>query len=158
MNLTKKWAAMTGAVLVSGALLTGASFAATAPAAAAQAEQHQQKLDQAVKDGKLTQAEADVRKALADLRHSAMAKLKADSKAVVDQAVKDGKITQEQATKLEKHGWGRGARHQGKHDAKMTREQIQAKVDAGVKAGKLTRERADQILQKWDQKHAQKSE
>jgi polyhydroxyalkanoate synthesis regulator phasin len=115
--VAKKWMVVAGAVLLSGALVTGVAFAAERPAGKmAHGPMMGQKpdLDQLVKEGKITQAEADVLKQLQDLRQKAMAQLKTDAKAVIDQAVKDGKLTQEQADRLTKRGM-RGPGAHGKH-------------------------------------------
>jgi len=118
MRLKSRWAIVAGTVLVAGSLLAGAAFAAGGAGSAAE---RATRLEQAVRDGKLTQGEADVAKKLGELRDTYMAKLKADSKAVVDQAVKDGKITQERADRMQAHkaeggrghGWKQrdGAKH-----------------------------------------------
>ena len=127
MNKVTKWATIAGTVLITGGLIVGAAVAAPAlsssgNAPAAAQTPGQSHLDKAVKEGKLTQAEADVLKQLGDLRKSYMEKYKADAKNLIDQAVKSGKITQEQADKMlkghAKHGWrghkglGSGKAHQ----------------------------------------------
>lgn len=156
----KRWLVAAGVVLLSGALVTGVAVAATAPEGKV-AHVHQGSkpdLDQMVKDGKITQGQADVMRQLQDVRRKAMEQLKTDSKAVIDQAVKDGKITQEQADKLKGPGmiWRHGG--PGQHGPKMmmpkTEAELKALLDERVKAGKLTQERADQILKKW-QEHQQ---
>lgn len=107
LNLKHKYAVIAGAALLAGSLLvTGSALAASgsagdAPAASAPAKAD--RLDQAVADGKLTQAEADVIKQIDELRQAAMEKLQADVKAVIEQAVADGKITQEQADQMLSH-------------------------------------------------------
>ncbi|HLO03591.1 MAG TPA: hypothetical protein VK191_10815 [Symbiobacteriaceae bacterium] len=104
--LTKKWLVAAGAVLLSGVLVTGVAVAATTPEGAQVAHGHHDKmgkrpsLDQLVKEGKITQAQADVMAQIQTLHQKAFAQFKLDSKAVIDQAVKDGKITKEQAEQL----------------------------------------------------------
>lgn len=98
MEIKRKWMAIAGAVLVVGALGSGAGLAAggstgnTAPGA--------HWIDSAVKAGKLTQAQADVMQQLVNQKRAAMTKLKADQKAAIDQAVKAGKLTQAEADQL----------------------------------------------------------
>jgi polyhydroxyalkanoate synthesis regulator phasin len=176
MNL-KKVGLTVAAVLVSGALLTGAAFAAGVPSKMAD------KLQQEVQAGKLSQGQADVITQLFGLRQSAMEKLKADEKALIDQAVKDGKLTQDQADKLQKREghFGQGpmqGKTQGKTQGRMhgkqgpmfffgknlSADQLKAKLDAAVKSGKLTQEKADQALkqfearqQQWQQKQQNQS-
>lgn len=148
MNLKGKVALLVGSTLVAGGLLTTAAFAATGdgaattetPAASAPVQKGFN-LDQAVADGKLTQAEADVMKQVEDLRKAAMEKLQADTKAVVDQAVADGKITQKQADKMLSHKGPGKEGHPG-----MSPEEMKAKLEEEVKAGKMTQEQADKIL------------
>lgn len=85
-------------------------------------------IDQAVKDGKLTQAQAD-------------------------QLAKRGDHLGE--GDRHEHG-GKGDRVRFR-DKNMTADQLKAKLDAAVKAGKLKQEQADQILKKWQShKDAQK--
>lgn len=123
LNFKNKFALIAGSAVLTGALLTGAAYAASNDSAAAPAPSaataQANNLDQAVKDGKLTQAQADLMKQIGDLRKSAMEKVQADSKAIIDQAVKDGKITQDQADKMLKgHGgfeFGKGGFGHGKH-------------------------------------------
>lgn len=159
MSLKNKFTILAGSVLIAGGLLTGAAFAATAGTGATPAEKaaaQTERLEQAVKDGKLTQDQADVLKRLAELRQSAMEKLQADSKAVVEQAVKDGKLTQEEADKLQTHKLqahklqGRGHMGPGRgafiFKSPMTQEELKAKLDEAVKSGKMTQEQADKIL------------
>ncbi|HEY3366382.1 MAG TPA: hypothetical protein VGK74_15105 [Symbiobacteriaceae bacterium] len=181
MNLKNTFGVIAGTVLVAGSMLAaGAVYAAesvpTAPAAAAQPAAKDFLAD-AVKTGKMTQAEADVHKQLDDLRKAAMDKLKADSQAIIDQAVKDGKLTQEQADKLSKgpggfgphdgnfgkgHGPGQGpgapggqmGDHKGFGRAPLSQDELKAKLDAEVKAGKLTQEQADKMLQDFAQRPA----
>lgn len=152
----KRWLVVAGAVLLSGALVTGVAVAATAPEARAAHGQMGAKpdLDQMVKDGKITQGQADVMRQLQAVRQKAMAQLKADSKAVIDQAVKDGKITQEQADKMAKAGiWrhGRPGMHGRKSMMPKTEAELKAMLDDRLKAGKLTQEKADQILKHWQE-------
>lgn len=112
----KKWLVAAGVALLSGALVTGVAFAASSPEGrvAHQGQMGQRpNLDQMVKEGKITQGQADVMAQLQQLRQKAMEQLKADSKAVIDQAVKEGKITQEQADQMAKRWHHRGA--PGKH-------------------------------------------
>jgi len=178
MNLKSKWGAVAGAVVITGAVLTAGialaessnSGAAASPSATqAPSKDRTNWLDEAVKSGKLTQAEADVMKQLDDLRKSAMEKLQADEKAIIDQAVKDGKLTQDQADKLSKHpgpmggpmDGGRGGRDHGgpgpmgKGRQPMTQEQLKAKLDEEVKAGKLTQAQEDEMLKKFAQRQAE---
>jgi polyhydroxyalkanoate synthesis regulator phasin len=151
MNM-KRLGAIAGAVLVSGALLTGGAMAANLPSKLAD------KLQSQVQAGKITQNQADVVSQLFNLRQSAMTKLKADEKALIDQAVKDGKLTQAQADQLAKRGdhfgegnWQKGGAKGDRQffDKNMTADQLKAKLDTAVKAGKLTQEKADQILQRF---------
>ena len=156
MTLKRRWAIIAGTVLVAGSLLAGAAFAAGG------AIDRAGKLEQAVQAGKITQGEADVLKALGDLREAYRAKLKADSQAVVDQAVQAGKITQEQADGLLTHkgktghgnGWKQkdGARHEFKG---LTQEQVKSRLDAAVKAGRMTQDQADKLLQRFSEKRTQ---
>ncbi len=116
MNLKHRAALIAGSVVISAGLLTGAALAATdgtVPTPAAVAAAVTGRLEQAVADGRITQAEADVMQQLADLRASVMAKLQTDSQAIIDQAVTDGKITQEQADNMQKYG-GRGFKGHGR--------------------------------------------
>jgi hypothetical protein len=148
MILKNKFAVIAGAAVVAGGLLTGVAFAAsaattapatgttasapstTAPATGTAASpeakkaQHEQneaaRLAQAVKDGKLTQGEADLHAQIDALRDAAMTKVQSDSKALVDQAVTDGKITQAQADNLVngkgRGGFGHGGGRHGHND------------------------------------------
>ncbi|MDB4896970.1 MAG: hypothetical protein JWN15_3232 [Firmicutes bacterium] len=146
MNM-KRLGAIAGAVLVSGALLTGGAMAANLPSKLAD------KLQSQVQAGKITQNQADVVSQLFNLRQSAMTKLKADEKALIDQAVKDGKLTQAQADQLAKRGdhFGEGGAKGDRQffDKNMTADQLKAKLDTAVKAGKLTQAKADKILQQF---------
>lgn len=164
MNLKNRFGVLAGALLVTGALVTGAAFASEAPATTAQP----QSVESNTKASALTQAEQDVLTQLKDLRTSVMEKLAADSKALVDQAVKDGKITQEQADRLLKHGGHKFGGHKfvGKHGRggkggffkfHLSQEELKAQLDAKVKEGKITQEQADQILQKFAER-AKKTE
>jgi len=156
MNMKQRVALITGSVLVTGGLLTGAALAATdttVPTPTAIAAAVTGRLEQAVADGKITQAEADVLKQIQELRASVMEKLKTDSQAIIDQAVTDGKITQEQADSLKTYG-GHGFKGHGGlkgldlgFDPRgLTEEELKAKLDEAVAAGTLTQEQADQIL------------
>jgi polyhydroxyalkanoate synthesis regulator phasin len=115
MNLiAKRWLVAASTVLLSGALATGAAFAApgkeTQSTTAPTARMHRYgsspgarkgpDLDQMVKDGKITQGEADVLTELHALRKRQMGQLHADAKALIAKAVAEGKITQAQADKL----------------------------------------------------------
>lgn len=147
MKFKTKFTLIAGSVLVAAGLLAGAAFAQ----GTATPEAHQQRLEQAVKDGKLTQGAADVMLQLHGLRQAAMEKLQADSKALVDQAVQGGSITQAEADRMlnghGQKGFGRGGKHGGfRQGSPMTQEELKAKVDAAVAEGKLTQEQADQIL------------
>jgi polyhydroxyalkanoate synthesis regulator phasin len=162
MSISRKWGAIAGAVVVSvGLLAGGAVYAASQPdqaaAPSAQGQSTHKNLDHAVKEGKLTQGQADVMKQLQDLRQSYRQKFEADAKSVVDQAVKDGKLTQDQADKMLQHGKGFGRKgHMGDkwHGHKsMTPDQLKSKLDQAVKSGKLTQEQADKILKNWTEKH-----
>lgn len=133
MMLKNKFAVIAGSALIAGSLMAGAAFAATGaaePAATANAAEKAafkaERIDQAVTDGKLTQAQADLLKEIEALRRAAMEKLQTESKALVDQAVTDGKVTQEEADSLLSHkgghgfgkggkkgGFGRGGFHKG---------------------------------------------
>lgn len=108
-----KIALIAASALLAGSLLGGMAYAATtkadAPAAgatlseraAARKAEMAERLAQAVTDGKISQAQADLMMQLGEQRLEAMTKLKADAQALIDQAVADGKITQEQAEKLQ---------------------------------------------------------
>ena len=164
-NLKHKWVLMAGTALVTGALLTSAAFAAGgATDGQSRVDKAATRLQQAVANGRITQGEADVMTQVNTLRAEVMAKLKADSQAIVDQAVADGKITQEQADKLKSYGghsFGgkRGDRMPAfsKRDGgklgigkgHMSEEQLQTRLDAAVASGRLTQEQADQMLQKF---------
>ncbi|HYF78180.1 MAG TPA: hypothetical protein VD973_13650 [Symbiobacteriaceae bacterium] len=128
LNLKNKFAVLAGSALITATVLSGAAFAATtdstsadpssaASAASAPAKADRLSLDQAVADGQLTQAQADILKQLGDLRTAAREKIEADSKAIVDQAVAAGTITQEEADALLSHkGHGGGKGHgKGRH-------------------------------------------
>lgn len=150
MSLKKKLGAAVGAVLVSGALLTGAAFASgDAQSAPTKAEW----IDKAVEAGKLTQGEADTLRQLQDLRHSYMEKFKTDAKTLIDQAVKDGKITQDQADRMIKH---KASFHHGKGRKmhSMTEQEVKERLAEAVKKGKLTQEQADTMLKRWQEHHA----
>lgn len=95
--MNRKWGTIAGAVLISAGLLAGSSAYA--------AEKHdrpdlKQKLEEKVKEGKLTPGEAEVVEKLHDLRRGYHEKFKTDARALIDQAVKDGKITPEQADRF----------------------------------------------------------
>ncbi len=157
MDLKRKVGVAVGAVLLTGALLTGAAFASEeGKAPTAQTE----RVDKAVQEGKLTQGEADTLKKLGELRRSYMEKYKAEAKALLEQSVKDGKITKEQAQRILKHQQGRMQHHGkgwGKPGKALTEEQLKSKLAEAVKSGKITQEKADAILQKW-QEHKAKAQ
>lgn len=168
MNL-KKMGTMAGAILVSGALITGVAFAAeatttTPPAASTETKAAVPATSQ------LTEGEKDIFTKLQELRKTYKDKLTADSKALVDGAVTEGKITQEQGDRLLQHGgkggpggkgFGRGGKHGfggergGKHAGlgagflgdfeSLTTEALKAKLDAAVAEGKITQDQADKI-------------
>lgn len=138
MWINRRWALVAGTVLVSGALLTGAALASGSGAkpTAAQTETNRtpgesevQKqlsdlrqrhftqmrdeakaiIDQAVKDGKLTQEQADKMtnrfahpwgQRKSKMPHNLKGLTQDELKAKLDAAVKNGKMTQEQADKL----------------------------------------------------------
>ncbi len=150
MKLKHTIATLTGAVLIAGALFTGAAFAA----------------------GEET-TQAPIFKQLNELRQSYRAKMKTEAESLIGQAVADGSITQEQADKLLAHGSKpegmRGARPEGMPGGPggrggpgrggkggpghggmaKTQEEVKAHLDRGVLDGKLTQVQADEMLQKW---------
>jgi polyhydroxyalkanoate synthesis regulator phasin len=150
MNIRQKWSAIAGTVLVAGGLLAGSAFAAQKGNAAEQPRAD--RLEQAVKEGKLTQAEADLIKQLHELRHTYRQKFEADAKGLVDQAVKDGKITRAQADKLMHKGkpWGK--------TKNLSQDELKAKLAEAVKAGKLTQQQADRILQRFNEHQAKQNQ
>lgn len=154
MDLKKKLSVAAGAMLLTGALLTGAAFA---EGDASSAAARQDKVEQAVKEGKLTQGEADTLKQLGELRRSYMERYKADAKALVDRAMTDGKLTKEQAERMLQRkghfGHGHGKGHM-KHGKAISEEQLKSKLEAAVKEGKLTQEKADAILKKYQEHKA----
>lgn len=160
----KRWLVAAGAVLLSGALVTGVAVAATAPEGRAAHGQHgpmmsRPDLDQMVKEGKLTQGQADVMAQVQSLHQKAMEQFRADTKAVIDQAVKDGKITQEQADQMiARRSMMKGPRpgQQGPKMGPRTEAELKEKLDEQVKAGRLTQERADQMLKRWQQQKQNK--
>gem|GEM_PF-5873005 len=125
-------------MLITGVLATGAAFAAPG------GTKMDQKLEDAVKSGKLSQGEADVMRQIGELRQN----YKSQVQSLLDQAVKDGKINQEQAGKLMHHG--RHGRMLMKH---LTQEELKAKLDEAVKSGRMTREQADKVLEHHAQHH-----
>lgn len=151
MGITRKWVAIAGAVLVSGALLTGAAFAAGGAGSGASSARP----EKAAHAANLSPGQTELHKQLQELRKSAMEKLKADSKALIDQAVKDGKITQQEADRLLKHK-GHFAKHgrKGPMHQNMTPEQLKAKLDAAVKSGRITQDQADKMLQHWTERQS----
>lgn len=171
---TKKWLVAAGAILVSGALVTGVAVAATAPAGKVAHRHHEEMmgkkpdLQELVKEGKITQGQADVMAQLQGLHQKAMEQFKADAKAVIDQAAKDGKITPEQAERMKARGammhhhhGTPGKRHlpPGKHGKPLgpkSEADLKALLAEKVKAGRLTQEKADQILKKWQSQQSAK--
>lgn len=152
MDFKKKIGATAGALLVTGALLSGAAFASSAvkePPAKAEW------VDQAIQQGKLTPGEGDTLKRIGELRRSYMEKFKADAKTLVDQAVKDGKITQEQGDRMLKKGarfhHGKGHKMPGQN---MTEQQLKEHLAQAVKIGKLTQDQADTVLKRWQERHS----
>lgn len=141
MNLTRKLGVAIGAVLIAGGLLTGAAFAAGGGKGA-------ERLDQAVKEGKLTEGQAQVIKQIQALRESYRQKFEAERQGILDQAVKDGKITQDQAAKLKQPHMGRHGKWQFK---KLSQAELKAKLDEAVKSGRITQDQANKILER----HAQ---
>jgi|GEM_PF-4408043 len=106
--MNRKWGTIAGALLISAGLLAGGTVAR-----AAEKNDHpdvKQKLEEKVKEGKLTPGEAEVMQKLHDLRRSYHDKFRTDARALIDQAVKEGKITQEQADKFKAP---RKRRHEG---------------------------------------------
>ncbi len=165
MKLKNTIATVTGAVLLAGALFTGAAFAA----------------------GETT-TEAPIFKQLNELRQSYRDKMKTEAAGLINEALASGSITQEQADKLltrgaksegMRGGHGgpgamrgkkpegmKGARPEGMPGghggpgrggkggaglggAPKTQEEAKAHLDGHVQEGKLTQEQADQMLQKW---------
>ncbi|HEY3367691.1 MAG TPA: hypothetical protein VGK74_21740 [Symbiobacteriaceae bacterium] len=163
MVVTRKWAAAAGAVLVAGTLLAGgvaladsntANPNSTNPTAVTAPVDKAGHLDDMVKTGKMTPAEADVARQLMALRKSAMTQLKVNEKSLLDQAVKDGKITQEQADKFAQRHGGRRNRHadgKGMGMNRLTKDELQAKLADAVKSGKMTQQQADKVMEKWQQ-------
>lgn len=154
MDLKRRVGLAVGSVLLTGALLTGAAFAADdGKEATAKTEW----IDKAVQEGKLTQGEADTMKKLGELRRSYMEKYKAEAKGIVEQGVKDGKLTQQQAERMLNHKH-KGHFHHGKGHGKqgepMTEAEVKRKLDAAVKSGKLTQEKADVILKRFQEHKA----
>lgn len=142
MNLKRKLGVAIGAVLIAGGLFAGAALAAGGGKGA-------ERLDQAVKEGKLTEGQAQIIRQIHDLRESYRQKFEAERLAIIDQAVKDGKITQDEAAKLKQPRMGR----HGKGLKTMSQAELKAKLDEAVKTGRLTQEQANRILER----HAERS-
>lgn len=158
MKLNKKWAAIAGAVLLSGAVVTSVAMASPGHGAGS-AKPNQ--VDKLVEQGKLTQAEADVLKQLQQLRRNHMEQLKKESTALIDQAVKDGKLTQQQAERLSKLGrkhFMHGRKGELHFKLKgLTQEQLKAKLDSLVAEGRISQEQAAKILEHHSQMQTQQS-
>ncbi|HYF78311.1 MAG TPA: hypothetical protein VD973_14305 [Symbiobacteriaceae bacterium] len=96
MTMTRKLGTIAGALLISASL-----FAGTASAAEKMDRPDlKERLEEKVREGKLTAGEAEVVQKLHDLRRSYHEKFRADAQSVIDKAVKDGKITPEQAERF----------------------------------------------------------
>lgn len=161
MKIRSRFAVIAGALLVSGAIVTGVVFAAD-PVPAAQTPSSNQ-VAPAAKVA-MSQGQKELLGQLAELRKSVSDKLQSDSKALVDQAVADGKVSREEADRLLRPG-GKFGRPPGKHGKQMgfgfkfqglTQAELKAQLDEKVTAGKLTQEQADKALQHWGE-HPQKS-
>jgi polyhydroxyalkanoate synthesis regulator phasin len=120
-------------------------------------------IDQAVKDGKLTQAEADALKAKSMGRKgdhgkggfqfkmkTPMNMTKEQRDAELDAAVKAGKLTQEQADKMKAAPMPAPGNKTNQH-FKVTPEQFKQDLADGVKAGKFTQAQADEMLKKFNE-------
>lgn len=96
MTITRKLGTLAGALLISASLFAGTAFAAE------KIEKHdlKERLEEKVREGKLTAGEAEVVQQLHDLRRSYHEKFRAEAQSVIDKAVKDGKITPEQAERF----------------------------------------------------------
>lgn len=166
MKLKNTLATLTGAVLIAGALFSGAALAAGGDTTVAPTTSTQQSDAMAKRTdwiSQLSEGGQATWKQLTDLRQSHMEKLKSESEALVNQAMADGTITQEQADKLLSHGGKPGGKHGGMHGGPgrggkggpgtdrlgQTQEEVQAHLDRHVQEGKLTQAQADQMLQKW---------
>jgi polyhydroxyalkanoate synthesis regulator phasin len=115
-------------------------------------------IDQAVKDGKLTQAQADEMKSRSmgsmgdhgkggSWMKAPMTKEQRDAK--LDAAVKSGKMTQEQADKLKAAPMPAPGQNMGKQRFNVTPEQFKQNIADAVKAGKLTQAKADEMLKQF---------
>lgn len=169
MHFKKTWAIVTGTVLVTGMLATGAAFAANSQATTAPAATEQSGTTTHGKQHpNLTPGQTEVLKQIGQLRKNYMEQFRTDAKATIEKAVKDGKITQQQADdmlkRFDRSAKGEGGEHnhhRGDHrwsmDLKgLTQDQVKAKLDAAVKEGKLTQAQADKILNKWQEHQAQR--
>jgi polyhydroxyalkanoate synthesis regulator phasin len=152
MQIRHKWAVIAGTVLVAGGILAGAAFASENGLTAG--KPRTEHLDKAVKEGKLTRAEADLLMQLGELRATYRQRFQTDAKALIDQAVKDGKITQAQADKLLAHK----GRHGWKDGKPMTQEELKAKLAEAVKSGRMTQEQADRMLQRFAEHQARQNQ
>lgn len=149
--LKRKWTMIAGAALITGALATGAAFAA-APASTARVTNRQ-----AHKLENMSEGQKELLKQLHGRRKTYMEQFRAEAKTMIEQAVKEGKITQEEADQLQQ----RGARLHGNKPGHFKRsfkgmnldllpeDEVRSHLDQAVATGKLTREQADQLLQKW---------
>ena len=95
--MNRNWRNIAGALLISAGVLAGsAAYAADKT----DRPDLKQRLEEKVKEGKLTPGEAEVVEKLHGLRRSYHEKFKADANSVIEQALKDGKITKEQADRF----------------------------------------------------------
>lgn len=96
MTMTRKLGTIAGALLISASLFAGTAFAAEK----VERSDLKERLEEKVREGKLTAGEAEVVQKLHDLRRSYHEKFQAEAQSVIDKAVKDGKITKEQAERF----------------------------------------------------------
>ncbi|MDF2630801.1 MAG: hypothetical protein K0R39_4632 [Symbiobacteriaceae bacterium] len=96
MTTTRKLGTIAGALLISASLFAGSAFAAEKM----EKPDLKQRLEEKVREGKLTAGEAEVVQQLHDLRRSYHEKFRTDAQSLIDKAVKDGKITKEQADRF----------------------------------------------------------
>lgn len=148
MMIPKKWMTALGAALLTGVLVTGAAFAAGG--------EQPTKASQGVQE-LMTEIQA--------LRQTRMEQLKAEVEALIDKALANGQITAEEAAGLKQRPKGphQGPRHGFKGGLKgfprgANEAEVKARLDEAVKNGRLTQEQADQMLKRWQEWHAQKSE
>lgn len=96
MTMTRKLGTIAGALLISASLFAGSAFAAEK----LDRSDLKERLEEKVREGKLTAGEAEVVQKLHDLRRSYHEKFRADAQSLIDKAVKEGKITPEQAERF----------------------------------------------------------